>query len=203
MRTPLRWCGSLLVLIGVALALTTRQPDILVAGDGQSVAVRGADGALRIMQTRKDAFAVRSWLTADADARNADDPTLTSGVRCDAAGCATQSADGRYVTIVQRGDAFADDCRKAAVIVTARQPPAACAARMFTHERLRETGSLALYRHGAGFVADAVKPPGSNRPWARNAYVGGEGGDVSAASASPSRPVDATPTPESLSPDDQ
>jgi competence protein ComEC len=203
MRTPLRWCGSLLVLVGVALALTTRQPDILIAGDGQSVAVRGADGALRVMQTRKDAFAVRSWLTADADARAADDPTLTSGVRCDPAGCAAQSAAGRYVTIVQRGDAFADDCNKATAIVTARQPPAVCAARVFTHERLRETGSLALYRNGSDFIVDAVKPAGSNRPWARNAYTGGDGADASATSASPSRPADATLPADSLAPDDQ
>ncbi len=75
LRTPLRWCGGLLVIPAVALALTAQQPDILIASDGQSVAVRGADGRLRFMQTKKDEFALKAWLSADADARATDDKT--------------------------------------------------------------------------------------------------------------------------------
>ena len=78
--------------------------------------------------------------------------TLAQGVRCDDAGCAVQMADGRYVTIAKRADAFADDCEKAALIVTARQPPPACKARMIDQERLRETGSLALYSRDGTFA---------------------------------------------------
>ncbi len=98
LRTPLRWCGGLLVIPAVAMALTAQQPDILIASDGQNVAVRGADGRLRFMQTKKDEFALKAWLSADADARAIDDKTLSDGVRCDDAGCAVQMPDGRYVT---------------------------------------------------------------------------------------------------------
>jgi competence protein ComEC len=87
LRTPLRWCGCVLALPAVVLALNVRQPDILIASDGQNVAVRGSDGRLRFMQTKKDQFAVKAWLGADADARAADDGTLAQGVRCDDAGC--------------------------------------------------------------------------------------------------------------------
>jgi competence protein ComEC len=113
-------------------------------------------------------------------------------------------ADGRYVTIAKRADAFADDCAKAALIVTARQPPAACKARVISQERLRETGSLALHeRHGA-FVIDAVRPTGSNRPWARNALAADEFlADVAPVRSPASRPLDATPSVETLAPDDQ
>jgi competence protein ComEC len=203
LRTPLRWCGSLFVLLSVALALTARQPDILIASEGQSVAVRGADGRLRFMQTKKDEFAVKAWLAADADARLPGDSSLTQGVRCDDSGCAVRLADGRYVTIARRADAFADDCAKAALIVSARQPPSACPARVISHERLRETGSLALYEQGGAFATVPVRPAGSNRPWARNTLAADETAEVAPTRARASRPVDATPSVEALGPDDQ
>jgi competence protein ComEC len=203
LRTPLRWCGCVLVLPAIALALTTRQPDILIASDGQNVAVRAGDGRLRFLQTKKDDFAVRAWLAADADARAIDDKTLAQGVRCDDAGCAVQLPDGRHVTIAKRSDAFADDCEKARVIVTARQPPAGCKAMIFSLERLRETGSVALYSRTAGFAVEAVTPAGGNRPWARNTLPADETGDALPAPSSASRPVDATPSVENLPPEDQ
>jgi competence protein ComEC len=205
LRTPLRWCGSLPVLLGIVLALNAPRPDILIASDGQSVAVRRADGRLSVMQTKKDAFAVRAWLAADADERAPDEATIRRGVTCDDAGCAVQMADGRFVTIAQRADAFADDCDKAALIVTARQPPPACKAKVIDQQRLQQSGSLALYRRdGVGaFTVEAVRPVGSNRPWARNALTADDGGEISVARPSASRPHDATPSAESLSPEDQ
>jgi competence protein ComEC len=203
LRTPLRWLGALPVLLGVALALSARQPDILIASDGQNVAVRRADGSFSFMQTKKDLFAVRAWLAADGDARAADDPAIQQGARCDDAGCAVQMADGRYVTIAKRADAFADDCEKAAIIVTARQPSPACKARVFDQQRLQQTGSLALHSRGGAFVVEAVLPAGSNRPWARNALEADDSGEGIAIRSTPSRPADATPSVENLPPEDQ
>ena len=203
LRTPLRWLGGLPVLLAVMLALSTPQPDILIASDGQSVAVRRADGALSFMQTKKDVFAIKAWLAADGDARAPGDATLALGARCDDAGCAVQMADGRHVTIAKRADAFADDCEKAAIIVTARQPPPACKARVFDQQRLQQTGSLALYGKGSTFAVQAVTPVGSNRPWARNALEADETGEITASRSSTSRPADATPSLESLPPEDQ
>jgi competence protein ComEC len=202
-RTPLRWLGGLPVLVAVALALSVPQPDVLIASDGQSVAVRRADGAFSFMQTKKDVFAIKAWLASDGDARAADDATLALGARCDDAGCAVQMADGRHVTIAKRADAFADDCEKAAIIVTARQPPPACKARVFNQQRLQQTGSLALYGKGSEFAVRAVTPIGSNRPWARNALEADETGEGTAARSATSRPADATPSLESLPPEDQ
>jgi competence protein ComEC len=203
LRTRLRWLGTLPVLLAIALALTARQPDILIASDGQSVAVRRGDGRLSFMQTRKDAFAVKAWLAADADGRTTDDPTLVQGARCDDAGCAVQTADGRYVTIARRADAFADDCEKAALIVTARQPPPACKAKIVDQARLQQSGSLALYSRNGAFAVEAVRPVGINRPWARNALTADGVGEIIEIRPSSSRPVDATPSVESLPAEDQ
>ncbi|MEZ5764801.1 MAG: ComEC/Rec2 family competence protein [Xanthobacteraceae bacterium] len=234
LRTPLRWCGGIVALLAVALALNGRQPDILIAADGRSVAVRGDDGRLRLMQTKKDAFVARAWLGADADARSPDDPNLTRGAGCDEAGCAVKMADGRYVTIALRADAFDDDCKKAAVIVTDRQPPTSCEAMVFDRERREALGSVALT--GAGpqsaaaqtVVADgaafrsvapnglaphagrsgrweihAVRPPGTDRPWARAHPAANVTSQPRPAVASPQPAVDATPATSDLSPEDQ
>ena len=69
LRTPLRWCGGLLVLSAVGLALTARQPDILIASEGQSVAVRGATAGCASCRRRRMSSPLKAWLAADADAR--------------------------------------------------------------------------------------------------------------------------------------
>lgn len=210
MKTSLRWAGVVLIMVAAGLVLTVRQPDILIAADGQSVAVRAADGRLRLMQAKKDAFVAREWLAADADARTLDDASLAQGVGCDEAGCAVRLGDGRYVTLNLRSDGFADDCVKAAVIVTLRQPPTECRAAIFDRERLQSRGSVALYDRAGVFAVEAVRPEGQDRPWARPgnaaamAPVATQSSPArSSANGRTQRPVDATPAPDVLAPDDQ
>ena len=74
LKTPLRWCGAALLALAAVLAIRAPQPDVLVAADGQAVAVRGADGKLAILRQGSDAFTVREWLAADGDARLPADP---------------------------------------------------------------------------------------------------------------------------------
>src|SRR6202789_315463 len=76
LRTPLRWAGAVLVLISVIWVFAIPQPDVLISGDGRNVAVRGRDGRLHLMKTAKDAFLLKEWLAADADARTAVDASL-------------------------------------------------------------------------------------------------------------------------------
>ena len=53
LKTPLRWSGGLLVLIAVVWAARTPVPDVLVAGDGRSFAVRGAGRPARVPSQRR------------------------------------------------------------------------------------------------------------------------------------------------------
>jgi competence protein ComEC len=187
-----------LVLFAALWAARVPQPDILVSADGRHVGVRGQDGRLHLMQAAKgskDAFLVREWLAGDADARTGDDTTLGEGVSCDDNGCVTASAGGGLVAWSQRPEALADDCERAALIVTTRQAPAGCAASVIDAERLRRQGALALRRGPAGFVVDAVKPRGIDRPWSRAFAEEGETDNAVLAPRKPSpRAVDATPS---------
>ena len=129
LRTPLRWSGAVVLVLSVIWALAVPQPDVLISGDGHNVGVRGKDGRLHLMRTAKDAFLLKEWLAADADPRLAVDPSLAEGVSCDEAGCVAQLADDTLVALALRPEALADDCERAALVVTARQPPPACASR--------------------------------------------------------------------------
>ncbi len=192
LRTPLRWLGGAALTLAVVWALAVPQPDILISADGHTIGVRGKDGRLRLMRAAKDGFLLKEWLAADADARPAGDPTLAQGVSCDETGCVVPMADGAFVALTLRPDALADDCARAALVVTARQPPTGCAAPVIDRNRLRSHGALALRRTRDGFAIDAVRPKGTDRPW--SPAVAGET-DTPTVLARPAVPraVDATP----------
>src|SRR5262249_45475810 len=127
---------------------------------------RGRDGHLHLMQTGKDAFLVKEWLAADADARVPGDASLAEGVSCDDQGCVVALADGALVTQAKAAEALSDDCERAVLIVSARQAPRDCTAAVIDRDRLHRQGALALRRQGERFDVAAVKPRGFDRPWA-------------------------------------
>lgn len=170
-RTPLRLTGVAILAAGVVWAARAPVPDILIGTNGDLVAVRAADGRLRIMRSGGDSFAVRDWLAADADTRTPTDKTLGDGVACDAHGCVAKDARGRLIAQARQPAAFADDCKQAFLIVTLRQAPAGCLAAVINRPLLQARGALALFaeagEEGDGLRIEAARPAGTNRPWAK------------------------------------
>jgi competence protein ComEC len=105
----------------------------------------------------------------------------------------TQLADGALVALALRPDALADDCERAALVVTARQPPPACPPPVIDLDRLRRQGAMALQRTRNGFTVAAVKPKGIDRPWSPAVEGGLENETTLTSHATPPRAVDATP----------
>ena len=115
----------------------------------------------------------------------------------------TEAADGRFVALARHLEALTDDCDRAALIVTARQALPGCAASVITSERLRRHGAIALRRGRDGFVIDAVKPAGIDRPWSPAVAVDSEGErPASAPPAAAPRIQDATPAESDLHSED-
>jgi competence protein ComEC len=216
LRSPLRWGGAAAIVLATWWAATVPQPDILIAGDGRHVAVRGSDGRLRAMSAGKDAFLMREWLAADADAREATDATLSAGVSCDDSGCVVRATDGRLAAMALKPEALADDCARAAIVVTVSLPPADCAALVFDHDALARSGTLALRRiydgagHGAEshasgtYAVTAIHPRGVSRPW--SPHIAETHANASPSSArtglAKRAPVDATPAEKDLQAED-
>jgi competence protein ComEC len=171
LRTPLRWSGAVAGAVAAVWALSAPLPDILVSGDGQAAAIRGSDGKLAVLRNSRDTFAVKEWLMADGDVRLPKDATLAKGVLCDAAGCIGHLPDGRPVSFALSVEAFAEDCARAAVIISEGPPPPDCGALFVGRDVWRANGALTLRRIDGGFVMDAARPPGYQRPWALGAQT--------------------------------
>ena len=113
-------------------------------------------------------------------------------------------AGGGVVSYALAPDAFEDDCRRAVLIVTTRDPPPDCAATVIGRDLWRRRGALALRREGSGFVIEAARPPNFDRPWApapraAQSPVNGEADPSPAANHVP--PRDATPRQEDIEAD--
>ncbi len=199
LRSPLRAIGLALLAIAGLWAARTPQPDVLIAADGQSVAVRGSDGRLAIVRSGGDTFAARQWLAADADGRSHADAGLAKGIQCDRAGCIGRLADGRLIALARSVEAFEEDCRRAAVVVSPRAAPGHCAALLIDRDALRRTGAVALRQTPDGFVMTPARPQGYDRPWAQ-APPSMPHANSPPGIAAP--PRDATPRPEDLEPGD-
>lgn len=65
MRQRWRWLGLAPFLIGGVGFLFTPRPEVLVADDGLTVAVRGMDGKRIIRTAEREDFTVRTWLQRD------------------------------------------------------------------------------------------------------------------------------------------
>jgi competence protein ComEC len=168
LRTPLRWSGAVVAMAASLWALNAPRPDVLVAADGQSAAVRGAGGRLTLLSSSRDSFAVKEWLAADGDARKPTDASLKDGVRCDPVGCTARLADGRLVAFARRAEAFEEDCARAAAVVSPQQAPVACAAHLIDRPAWRAQGATALFWTGERFEVQAARPTGPDRPWAKD-----------------------------------
>ncbi len=204
LKTPLRWSGLGLAAVAIAWAMNVPVPDVLVANDGRTFAVRGADGRLAFHHIGGDTFAMREWLAADADGRDVKDHALGQGIVCDASGCVGRLADGARVAYALSADAFEDDCREAVLVVAARAPPPpGCTAMVISRDTWRARGALALRRTPAGLAIESVRAANFDRPWSpasplRRATTADE---PSAAGAVRMPPRDATPQPDDIEAD--
>jgi competence protein ComEC len=121
-------------------------------------------------------------LAADGDPRTTTDPSLKDNVRCDNLGCIARLLDGRLVALTLSSQAFAEDCRRTAVIITVLRAPENCQALVIDSRVTQASGAVALF--GDKLEMLASRPPGYHRPWS-------PGGDVAARRGRV--PADATP----------
>jgi competence protein ComEC len=195
LRSRLRWSGLLLVVVAIVMALGAPQPDVLISANADLVVVRGAGGRLSALRSGSDVLALREWLGADADARAPTDQGLKEGFNCDAAACIAHLPDNSVVSIARTAHGLVEDCDQASLVITPREAPPQCRALAIDRRKLGAGGAVALHRVGNGWSLQAAVPPGSERPWARNASHERPRG-------SPVSGTDVTPRVEELGADD-
>jgi competence protein ComEC len=116
-RGRVRWLGLAPLMVGAGLALTAPRPQMLVAPDAVTIAVRGEDGLLHFPRKPADRFAAREWLRRDGDGRDVKGAIGMAGLTCDGVGCVFRR--GGVVALSLRPEALAEDCARARVLVSA------------------------------------------------------------------------------------
>ena len=149
-RERWRLAGIVPIVLALPVALAAPHPDVIVDEHGATVAVRGADGRLTIVNGKGESFVVENWLRADGDPRAADAADLTKGVACDGFGCVARlGMDQALVAVASTAAATEEDCRLAAIVVSRYAVPHRCtAALVIGGDDLARHGAHALYRAG-------------------------------------------------------
>ncbi len=121
-RRPWRWWGAAPMLLARCSPCWRPRPELLVAGDAQTIALRGPVGLLHFLAPPKDRFIAEEWLRRDGDARMPDAAAGLPGLHCDGLGCAI--FDRVMIAAARRAEALGEDCTRAAILISA--VPASC-----------------------------------------------------------------------------
>jgi competence protein ComEC len=174
---PWRWLGFVAVTAGVAILPFAALPDVLIAGDGDNVAVRDGEGRLHLLSPRRGRFDAEIWLRRDGDAREvkAAAEENAGGFVCDGVGCLARirGRTDRLLVVAHSQEALVEDCAAASVVVgLARgwRPPCAGPALIVTRGMLRQEGAIDVRLAGSSVAWTSVARERGERPWsaARN-----------------------------------
>ncbi|MCJ2126153.1 ComEC/Rec2 family competence protein [Methylobacterium sp. J-077] len=163
----LRWLALPPALLGLGLAAMPDRFDLYVDRQGGGAAVRGPDGLLSVLGS-PSSFVLEQWLKADGDGRSAKAVIggASKGGRCDRLGCTARLPDGRAVALVRDRRAFAEDCVRAAVLITRLAAPPTCTGPLVIDRRiLAARGAVALRAERDGFTARDTRGDGRSVPW--------------------------------------
>ncbi len=164
----LRLTAVLPALAAVLLLGAPPHPDVLVAPNAQTVAVRAADGRLSVVGAKSSRLVVEQWLSREGDTRAAPTPDLAAAFRCDGQGCVAPLPGGGWLAVSHRLESLERDCLEATILVTPFPPPRRCEARVISSAELARTGTLALYRRSeavsAGMLHGSPLSPARSDP---------------------------------------
>ena len=129
--------------------------------------MREDDGRLSAVGAARASFELARWLEHDGDERSAKEAGNAAGFLCDAVGCRAR-VKGLTVAVAQRPAAFADDCRRASILVASIVSPQSCSAPKAVVDffAARREGTHALYIEDDGRIrVETVAQARGQRPW--------------------------------------
>ncbi|HEX6015806.1 MAG TPA: ComEC/Rec2 family competence protein [Geminicoccaceae bacterium] len=169
-----RWLGLLPCAAAAILVLLSRPPDLLVDRSLGMAAVRHEDGAVTLIEWRRDRLVRETWLRHLGTAVPMEPPASGAGSRdgiaCDDLGCVVDPGGGRRVSLAHEVEAAIEDCGRVDLVV-ARAGPEGCGreAAMVGPRALRASGGIAISREGAELRVRTVAESRGDWPWARAA----------------------------------
>jgi competence protein ComEC len=164
-RLKWRWLGLVPIAVAMAAIFASAAPDLFIARDGLSMAVRGPDGALIVLGEKPDEYTAQQWLLRDGDRRQV--AAARAGARCDELGCVAHAKDGRLVALSLRAGALADDCMRASIVVSTLAVPQECKGPELVLDRfdIARGGATAVSLEASGIDVETVAQDRGQRPW--------------------------------------
>jgi competence protein ComEC len=168
-QKPMRALGLVIAAIGLGLAPQSDRPDILIAREGSTAALRSEGGNLVFPPATAADYSADNWLLADGDERGVAAASGEGAFRCDPLGCIGK-VKGKTVALIRHPGAVEEDCRLAEIVIAPFSIRKCRAARVIVDRRaLKAHGAHALYIEGLSIRTETVAKTRGTRPWARNA----------------------------------
>ncbi len=167
-----RWAGMAPLAAGIVLALTARQPDILIAEDGRLVAMRMPSGEMAMSNRAHDRFTQSVWMRRAGEGDIEDRPPAALINESDASPCGKGScrfivADHKVALISDAGQMSAA-CPDAALIIIPLPFHPDCQASMVIDKGiLGRDGAISVTFDGAGPRISTVRGMAGDRPWSK------------------------------------
>jgi competence protein ComEC len=164
-----RWLGAPVMVAGLLSMLLVRPPDLMISGDGRTIAVRAEDGGLYITAPNARGYVADTWWKRDGAAGFKPWPWRGAGtdgrLRCDALGCVYRAGDAS-IMLVREPAALAEDCAGAALIVAPMLTRTGCrAVRVIDRRSLMTRGAHAVWIDGKTLNVRDDRTERGERPW--------------------------------------
>ena len=159
------------IVAGLATVALPRPPDILVNDNGRLMAVRAADGSLRLSTRRSDRFTGEAWLRREGEAVISvwprDGFIGARRLSCDRLGCMYEAKNQR-IALIRDARAYEDDCRIADIVISAvplRKPCASASLIVDRYDLWRDGGHAFWLARGGRVRVETVNQGRKGRPW--------------------------------------
>ena len=161
-----RWLALASLPVAAALAMLQSPPDLLVTADGAVLALRDAQGTLRLSDARKGGIAVETWLERNGQSQRLAWPEPSEAGGCDSDGCRAELR-GRSLAYALTLSAAAEDCGRADLVIAARFLPRGHCRGSIVIDRgaLWRAGAHALWLTEEGVRIETVRDHRGERPW--------------------------------------
>jgi competence protein ComEC len=165
-RSGWRWFGMGFVGVAAALILSSEPPDLIVARDGVTVALRNPDGHLRFLRKPIDKYSAEEWLKRDGDSTDPSHAIGGRGISCDSLGCTGRSVQGVRIASAWKSAALADDCATNQIVISAVPTRRRCVGPALVIDRfdIARNGAYAVWLDDGIQTATAQQERGV-RPW--------------------------------------
>jgi len=164
-----RWLGAPVMLAGLLTMLLVRPPDLLISGDGKTMAARAADGGLYIASPNARGYVADTWWKRDGAAGFKPWPWRGAGadgrLRCDPLGCVYAVGAAR-IAVVREPLALLEDCADVALVVAPALTRTGCRnVRVIDRRSLMTRGAHAVWLDGATATVRDDRSERGERPW--------------------------------------